>query len=949
MAPTTSRIALLSSGVQLLATAIALIALATPDITAAVCATTTASSSSSSCPNGFTMVESAISAEGGLWAACEDLSAPAGAIVLVPIDDNNPTTRYDSAAAADEVFNNKHPKDHHHHYNNNNNSEDGYKSAKRVPVWLPKTYEPFRQGIDDDYYLGLGKTTVLNAKWDMLGQSILHNCSVSERYGDFCEPTWQRVERAVPVMRYSGGNQAARSGGPSGEWMCSPYYPESGVRTFVGSRSASVDATFSDHADDCTDNGFPRPQSYVMNLTAIAHGEPGIHDFITYVNFTGMADGMVGGVIPNVIFYFPILPQNFSGYGTGHRYWTMIASPVPDMQGGREQSVWFRFQQLVCPANAGWPSYKSDACKLRGKPQYYDTYWYSSNPITERWIRPELAANASGFYANILATVRYWDNTLSSEGMMQLSLPDTPGCNGTWLAQQAVGGLVRNMISRDNTWHPRYGVLPGYGVSLQDGFEDVETNTAYAALEIGAIPYAKGVIDNWLTYYIRDNGMTTYRAEELAQAGRTLSIFAHYVSYTGDSSLMLKHFGRARGLAQWLLYRYNISLTRYHADDPRFGIPPGGDEGDTYIGYYASYGDKELPHMYSCAGNIYRGFEDIGEMWTRVGHATGRNDVVAHGTELLTAAPRLRAHIQASLNRTMFKTGNPVAPRCVPPGADANANLPGQCSNYDFRAYPELLYSGVLTDDQVEDVYRTLSLSNNSFYYTRPMTMGCCGYNNKQTTYTAYGVAYGMLKSDMVERFLLHYFAMSAHTYTRGTWTTPEASHPDRDVASTDFVSAGVVTATTYLKWALVFEEPDSRCVWLAKALPREWLAESAAPVKITNATTRYGRISYTLNAAKSQPSQIGKGGYGSGKGGGVYTVTASVSLPASYATSPPKGGVRLRVRAPNPYARKMSFVTVGGTKWTAIDVAAETIDFKAETLTPSRLKDLAEIVITFA
>ena len=44
------------------------------------------------------------------------------------------------------------------------------------------------------------------------------------------------------------------------EWMCSPYAEESGVRTFTGSRSASVDATFSDHADDCTDNGFPRPQ-----------------------------------------------------------------------------------------------------------------------------------------------------------------------------------------------------------------------------------------------------------------------------------------------------------------------------------------------------------------------------------------------------------------------------------------------------------------------------------------------------------------------------------------------------------------------------------------------------------------------------------------------------------------------------------------------------------------
>merc|ERR1719231_865510 len=101
------------------------------------------------------------------------------------------------------------------------------------------------------------------------------------------------------------------------------------------------------------------------------------------------------------------------------------------------------------------------------------------------------------------------------------------------------------------------------------------------------------------------------------------------------------------------------------------------------------------------------------------------------------------------------------------------------------------------------------------------MTLGCTGYNNKQTTYTAYGMAYGLLNADMVERFLLHFFGMSAHTYTRGTWTVPEAAHPDRDVGSTDYVAAGVVTAPTYLKWALVFEEPNTRCVWLGKAIPR--------------------------------------------------------------------------------------------------------------------------------
>ncbi len=90
---------------------------------------------------------------------------------------------------------------------------------------------------------------------------------------------------------------------------------------------------------------------------------------------------------------------------------------------------------------------------------------------------------------------------------------------------------------------------------MQDGFQDTFTSTATAALEWGAFPYARGVIDNWLRYYVRDNGMVTYRAEELAQSGRMLTIFALYVDYTGDKDLMLEHFGKARALARWLLYR----------------------------------------------------------------------------------------------------------------------------------------------------------------------------------------------------------------------------------------------------------------------------------------------------------------------------------------------------------------------------------------------------------
>jgi hypothetical protein len=88
------------------------------------------------------------------------------------------------------------------------------------------------------------------------------------------------------------------------------------------------------------------------------------------------------------------------------------------------------------------------------------------------------------------------------------------------------------------------------------------------------------------------------------------------------------------------------------------------------------------------------------------------------------------------------------------------------------------------------------------------------------------GLAYGLLQHDMIERFLLHFFAVSAHGYTRGTWTTPESSNlADRDEPTIPYASTGIHAVPIYLKWMLVFEEPETRTLWLGKATPRDCVA----------------------------------------------------------------------------------------------------------------------------
>lgn len=476
-----------------------------------------------------------------------------------------------------------------------------------------------------------------------------------------------------------------------------------GVRTFVGSRGSSIDATFSDRAEDCTLNGFPPVQSYVMNLTLKSMGEPTVKNFESYINFTAMAEGLVGGIYPNVIFYFPIITQNTTEIGDrdgGSRYWTMIASPIADMKGGREQSVWFRFHQLACKGLGGGPP-----CVLHGEPQYYDTYWYSRSPIGTRWVPPNAVASASGFYGNMLLVKKYWDDELKNEGMMELQLPSPAVTNGSHIKTQATFSFVRSMISREDTWHPRYGVLPGYGISLQDGFQDTFTATATAALEWGAFPYAKGVIDNHFKYYVQPNGGTTYRAEEVAVSSRMLTILALYASYTGDDEFLMAHFTKAQALGDWCLYRYNISL-EYPTTDARHGIPGGDDEADTYIGIM--YGDgADWPHFYSSAGEMYRGFNELGPIWTRIGTKAGRNDIIEHGARLTAAAPGILKALRSSVASNTYPTGNPLAPRCISTRADpAEANGEAVCNDAtDFRAVPEMLYSGALSWQQVDDIY----------------------------------------------------------------------------------------------------------------------------------------------------------------------------------------------------------------------------------------------------
>jgi hypothetical protein len=309
---------------------------------------------------------------------------------------------------------------------------------------------------------------------------------------------------------------------------------------------------------------------------------------------------------------------------------------------------------------------------------------------------------------------------------------------------------------------------------------------------------------------------------------------------------------------------------------------------------------------FSNSSEAARGFRDLGDVWVQIGKARHDTSLATWGERLGRESQELSADLQRSIQRTLLPDSQPP---CLPviAGAREPFDVAARRDPQDpqFRAYRanmELLYSGGLTADEVNTIVRYREAH-------RDLLLGvptAYGYNSQELAgFLSYGHAYGLLQHDHVREFLLELYSLSAHQYTRGTWTAPETRRVDPKLSAAPYCVPAQLSVPMLLRWLLAFEDPNSDTLWLCKAAPREWF-EDGQTIAVSALPTRWGKIAFKITSHWRD-----------------HRIDAQITF-----TVRGPQETKLRVRSPNQQA--IIGVELDGKPWNNFDPVTETITLPA-------------------
>ncbi|MBN9615135.1 MAG: Tat pathway signal protein [Acidobacteriales bacterium 59-55] len=437
------------------------------------------------------------------------------------------------------------------------------------------------------------------------------------------------------------------------------------------------------------------------------------------------------------------------------------------------------------------------------------------------------------FYRGLLEFALYWESQLHD--VTSASLPDK-----SWVDMSKYAFAKEQMV-RPGGVYPKYGAVDrDYYGSEYDGFQDIFTSSLYTNLEWGRFEMAGQVFDNYYTDFVDDKGMINMRGPETAQFGLTLSLLARYFNYTNDRSLFVKHRAKIEATAALLTQLHDESL-KLPADDAGHGLIHGWNESDACLAPHPMTWWK--PYFANSA-MAARGLKDIAGTWKRLDkeRSGGTEDEWMRHSEMLSQA--VTASVQKNIRRDMKPPYIGPLPGATLTFWESLEKEHPSPQQWAHRAYAELLHADVLPPELanvVIDCMRaygamTLGVVAN---VERPHASG-----RDMLGFISYGYALMLLRLDRIEEYLLFLYSHRFHDHTRGSWTAGEVSGITGGTAL--FCIPAQLTIPALVRWMLVLEDSDEDRLYLAKGMPRDWVA-SGKEIRIDQAPTRWGRVDFRI------------------------------------------------------------------------------------------------------
>jgi hypothetical protein len=441
------------------------------------------------------------------------------------------------------------------------------------------------------------------------------------------------------------------------------------------------------------------------------------------------------------------------------------------------------------------------------------------------------------FYRALLVFANYWDRQLAD--FAPTTLPDR-----TWV-DMSKHAVAKEIMVRPGGVYPKYGAVDrDYYGSEYDGFQDIFTASVYTNLELGRFEPCKAILDNYLSEYTDARGMINMRGPETAQYGLTISLLARYLNYTHDTATIQKHRAKIEAMAAGLLKMHDTSL-KLPQDDRGYGLIAGWSESDACL---APRPEIWWKPYYANSAFAARGLRDLSRVWG--GFDPQRSQQWKKRSDTL---------LDATLKSMDRWTMNDKTPPYVPllPGSkltfkEAMATEHPSEQQWPHRPYAELLMADVLPYSLANKVVDTMR----AYGATTMGVLANVGGGGERAIlgFIAYGFAEMLLRLDRIEEYLLFCYSHRYHDHSPGSWTAGEVA--DLDPGKPTFCIPAQQTIPCVVRWMLAIEDHDEDRLYLAKGLPRAWVASGKA-IGIEQASTRWGRVNLNLQNRPQNKSVV--------------------------------------------------------------------------------------------